>query len=177
MPADPIVDIPTDAGVYRFVDLDGDVAYVGQSGTSLRGRLRQHFIRQDSSVAAQGRLDPWDISHADWWRVDADTVAQAEQALIAADQPYLNFEDASQETLSVSIDVTQPDGTFHLLNEEERAFRQQPYNRAKQKLAHLDRMVDKIKFADHSEQTRATLYEHQRILQENLAEFLGVENI
>ena len=174
MISDKVTDIPTDPGVYRFIDLDGETAYVGQSGTSVRARLRQHFIRQDSSVASQGRLDPWDISYVDWWVTGSDESTLVEQQLIAAENPYLNFEDATENTSPSIINVEEPHGTFRLIGEDEREFRSQPYNRAKQKLEHLTRMLDKIKFANHSEQTRRTLFEHKRILDENIEEFLGI---
>ena len=38
-------------------------------------------------------------------------------------------------------------------------------------------MVDKIKYANHSDDTRRTLYEHKRILEQNLQEFLGVGDL
>ena len=37
-------------------------------------------------------------------------------------------------------------------------------------------MVDKIKLAGHSDDTKRTLYEHHRILKANLAEFLALED-
>ena len=64
---------------------------------------------------------------------------------------------------------------MELVSEEELVFRSDPYNRSKQKLEHLLRMMDKIKLAGHSEDTKKTLYEHKRILSENIAEFLGVD--
>ncbi|AGN01165.1 hypothetical protein L593_06080 [Salinarchaeum sp. Harcht-Bsk1] len=63
------------------------------------------------------------------------------------------------------------------MSDQEQEFRRQPYNRVKQKMEHINRMVDKIKYADHSDDTRRTLYEHKRILEENLQEFLGVDEM
>ncbi len=63
------------------------------------------------------------------------------------------------------------------MSEDEQVFRRQPYNRVKQKIEHIKRMVDKIKYANHSDDTRRTLYEHKRILEQNLQEFLGVEDL
>ncbi|WP_410320857.1 GIY-YIG nuclease family protein [Natronomonas sp.] len=51
--------------MYCMYDLDGKPAYAGKT-SGLRGRLRQHFIRQDSSVVSYGRLDIWDIAAVDW---------------------------------------------------------------------------------------------------------------
>ena len=59
--------VPTNTpGIYCMFDLDGEPAYAGQT-SKLRSRLRQHFIRQDSSVVSYGRLDIWDIAFVDWW--------------------------------------------------------------------------------------------------------------
>lgn len=44
------------AGVYLLTDLDGHVLYAGRSRT-VRTRLLQHFVRQDSSATADGLLD------------------------------------------------------------------------------------------------------------------------
>jgi len=63
------------------------------------------------------------------------------------------------------------------MSDDEQAFRRQPYNRVKQKIEHINRMVDKIKYANHSDDTRRTLYQHKRILEENLQQFLDVDEI
>lgn len=167
--------IPTGPGVYCMFDLDDTPTYAGQT-SNLRSRLRQHFVRQDSSVSSYGRLDPWDIASVAWWTTKQTD--QAEQDLLNTFQPYLNFAVESDTQLQQGeIDVEEPDGTFALMSDEEQNFRRQPYNRVKQKIEHINRMVDKIKYADHSDDTRQTLYEHKRILEENLEDFLGVKDI
>lgn len=160
-------------GVYCMFDLDGVPAYAGRSG-GLRSRLRQHFIRQDSSVVSYGRLDIWDICRVDWWVTPDDK--DAEKLLLEEYDPYLNFADSvSTAGIDIDFDPTSPDDSVFLLSDDEWEFRAEPYNRTKQKLEHLSRMVDKIKLAGHSDDTKRTLYEHERILRENIAEFLGVE--
>lgn len=156
-------------------DLDDAPAYAGQT-SNLRSRLRQHLIRQDSSVSSYGRLDPGDIASVAWWRTEQTD--QAEQDLFGELQPYLNFAaESDTQPLRGEIDIGEPDGTFALMSEDEQTFRRQPYNRVKQKIDHINRMVDKIKYANHSDDTRRTLYEHKRILEENLQEFLGVTDL
>lgn len=174
MISETLREVPTDTpGVYCMFDLDGKPAYAGRT-SKLRGRLRQHFIRQDSSVVSYGRLDIWDIAFVDWWATpDTD---QAEKALLSEYRPYLNFiAEISAPNKGISINLENPDGTLKLVSEEKLEFRSDPYNRSKQKLEHLLRMIDKIKLAGHSEDTRKTLYEHQQIFSENIAEFLGVD--
>lgn len=167
--------IPTEEGVYCMFDLDDTPAYAGQT-SNLRSRLRQHLIRQDSSVSSYGRLDPWDIASVAWWTTEQTD--QAEQELLNELQPYLNFT-AETETQDQQgeIDIRNPNGTFSLMSDNEQSFRQQPYNRVKQKIEHINRMVDKIKYANHSDDTRQTLYEHKRILEENLQDFLGIDEL
>lgn len=162
-----------ESGVYCMYDLDLNPAYVGQS-SDLRSRLRQHFIRQDSSVVSYGRLDIWDISQFDFWQTThAD---DAEQFLIHETNPYLNFGEGTRiDQSAIDIDIETPDGTIQLISEGERKLRSKPYNRVKQKLDHLSRMVDKIQFAGHSDKTKRTLYQHQAILEENLSQFLGID--
>ncbi|QSG02818.1 GIY-YIG nuclease family protein [Natranaeroarchaeum sulfidigenes] len=174
MLSDKLREIPVDTqGVYCLFDLDGNAAYAGKS-SDLRSRLRQHFIRQDSSVASYGRLDIWDISHFHWW--EAESYDRAEDFLLDYYSPYLNFKsDLETPNGSSPIGFENPDGVVHLIDEEEREFRSQPYNRTKQKIDHISRMVDKIKLAGHSDNTKRTLYEHQRILRNNIDEFLGVK--
>ena len=53
--------IPNEPGVYCFFDLEENPAYAGKTGRSIRGRIREHLIRQDSSAASYGKFDPWDI--------------------------------------------------------------------------------------------------------------------
>jgi len=174
MISEKLTTVPTDTpGVYCMHDLDGKPAYAGQT-SKLRSRLRQHFIRQDSSVVSYGRLDIWDIASVDWW-ITSDT-DQAEKALLSKYQPYLNFEaEIAAPTETSVIDFGKPDGTIELVSKEELEFRSEPYHRSKQKLEHLLRMIDKIQIAGHSEATKKTLYEHQRILAENITKFLDVE--
>ena len=56
-------------GVYLLFDLDDRPLYVGKSGT-LRSRLEQHFIRQDSSATADGLLDIYDVLRVSVWYAD-----------------------------------------------------------------------------------------------------------
>jgi hypothetical protein len=122
-----------------------------------------------------GRLDIWDISRFEWWKTDDRDAA--EQALLSHHSPYLNFGTGSDElTSNPPIDLSNPDGEVRLISAEEEAFRAEPYTRSKQKLEHLSRMVDKIKLAGHSDDTKRTLYEHHRILMANVAEFLALED-
>ena len=162
------------SGVYCIFDLDDEPAYAGKT-SNLRSRLKQHFVRQDSSVVSYGRLDIWDVYRVEWWRVDEPD--EAEQMLLSSHRPYLNFEsEMSSSTQGDVIDLSNPDGVLELITEEELEFRSEPYNRSKQKLEHLTRMIDKIRLAGHSEETRKTVYEHQRILQKSMSEFLGVDD-
>jgi excinuclease UvrABC nuclease subunit len=87
-------DVPTEIpGVYCFYDLDDTPVYVGQS-SDIRSRLRQHLVRQDSSVVSYGRLDIWDLSRLEWWETSDKDIA--EEALVHKYSPYLNFEDGSE---------------------------------------------------------------------------------
>lgn len=159
-------------GVYCFYDLDERRAYVGRT-SDLRDRLRQHLVRQDSSVVSYGRLDVWDLSRIEWWETEDDE--RAEQYLLNHWSPYLNFTtDAEPLNTQPDIDPDGPDGQVRLISKEEQEFRSQPYNRTKQKLEHLSRMADKIKLAGHSDKTKRTVFVHQRILEENMAEFLDI---
>jgi len=82
------------------------------------------------------------------------------------------------ETLSMPnrrSSTNEPDGRIELMSEEEVQFRSEPYNRSKQKLEHISRMLDKIKLADHGDATRATVEEHHRILEKHIMEFLDAD--
>lgn len=162
-----------ESGIYCMFDLDGNPAYVGRS-TDLRDRLRQHVVRQDSSVVSYGRMDLWDLSRTDLWLFgDTET---AEELLIDHYNPYLNFDESiSDRQLDIELHPEKPDISIGLISSEERKYRSQPYHRAKRKFEHLSRMIDKIKLAGHSEDTKRTLLEHERILHENLAAFLDID--
>jgi len=121
-----------------------------------------------------GRLDIWDIWRIEWW----ETVKQdqAEQSLLTEYSPYLNFDgDIELPPTESPICIGDPDGQVALMTEDEAEFRSEPYNRAKQKLEHISRMLDKIKLADHSDETRAIVQEHHRILERNMREFIGLD--
>ena len=173
MPANSLKKVPTQSGIYCLFDLDGAPAYGGRS-SNLRSRLSQHFVRQDSSVVSYGRLDIWDISHVDWWVTEEDKIA--EKDLIYHYAPYLNFSDySSSPEGGPEINFNRPDGRIYLLSDEEREYRSQPFNRAQQKLKHIERMIDKIKYADHSKETQKTVYIHSAILGECLSDFLDID--
>src|SRR4051812_27633459 len=56
-------------GVYLLLDLDGRPLYAGKS-SKVRKRLEQHFIRQDSSVTADGLLDVYEVGLVKVWYAD-----------------------------------------------------------------------------------------------------------
>ena len=163
--------IPNEPGVYCFFDLEENPAYAGKTGRSIRGRIREHLIRQDSSAASYGKFDPWDIYYVLYW--ETENVDTAEDELIARLNPYLNIE--SRETKEKDVDIENPTGRLNVISGEEAKFRKQPYNRTKQKLEHLERLLDKIKLAEHTQDTQKLLYEHLDVMEENLEEFLDVK--
>lgn len=171
MISEELKSIPTKtSGVYCMYDLDNQPTYAGQT-SKLRTRLRQHFIRQDSSVVSYGRLDIWDIAYVNWWKTEEPD--PAEQRLLAELDPYLNFDsEMVGHRESTDIDIGKPDGTLKLVSDEELEFRSSAYNRSKRKLEHLSKMIDKIKLANHSAETKEKFYEHQRILEESMDRFL-----
>jgi hypothetical protein len=65
--------LPTLPGVYVMFGGKGSglyAAYIGIAGTSLRGRIEQHLVRRDSSVAtgvAAACLNPSAITQVWWW--------------------------------------------------------------------------------------------------------------
>lgn len=164
---------PTSAGVYCLIDLDGRPAYVGQTGSSIRQRLRQHLIRQTSSVTSSGRLDPWDIAEVRWWQTDSPK--RAEQFLLEEVDPYLNTK--SERTAGdeqVEVDLDNPDGETELASGDTLDERREPYRRAKRKMDHLDILLGKVAYADQGEHVRKAGHAHRRILEENLEAFLDV---
>lgn len=167
---DRLRDAPTDSGVYAMVDIAGLPAYVGRS-SNLRSRLRQHFIRQDSSVVSYGRLDVRDIATVAWWETDDDKVA--EQALLFEYEPYLNFGEELTHPIETPIDVTHPDGVIQIRTDDERQQAGQPYVRAQRKLEHLKRLLDKVDFAAHTPETQQAIYAHLSILRTVIDDYLN----
>ncbi len=174
MSVDNLNDVPSSAGVYCIFDLDGIPVYAGRTGSSIRSRLKQHFVRQDSSVVSSGRLDIWDVSHVHWWETDRDKIC--EKAVIAHFEPYLNNENEFEVPAESNLEFDSPDGQVRLIDEEENLFRSQPYNRSRQKLEHLIRMADKIKYTGHRNHTREAVRIHWMILKDNLTEFVDIED-
>lgn len=162
------------AGVYQFVDLDDQVAYVGES-SRLRGRLREHVKQFTSTIAGQRRLDYWEIKSIRWWYVpepqeypDGDPREDGEQQLLHTSQntPYLNM--GTGEAIDGPIDPATSDGVLELLSEDEIQERSNPYNRARRKLTFLSELVDYLQWADGEEKVHATLPHHIDVLQRSL---------
>jgi len=67
-----VSDVPTDPALYVLFGGTGrsrHVAYVGISG-NLRARIRQHFVRRDSSVVtgvSAAMLNPDLVTRLEWW--------------------------------------------------------------------------------------------------------------
>jgi hypothetical protein len=87
-------DVPTEGGLYALYGGSGRsqrVAYVGISRSSLRQRIRQHFVRQDSSIVtgtSAVSLNPNLVTRVEWWVHerfdDVNTLRAAE--IVAFDQ-------------------------------------------------------------------------------------------
>ena len=62
-------------GTYLFVDLDNRFLYVGKSDSekrTLHKRLQEHFERLNSSVVADGTIDPFEVSKVYVWQADEE---------------------------------------------------------------------------------------------------------
>ena len=53
---DRVNNLPSKSGVYCFYDVNDEPAYVGKTGRSIKSRLKQHLIKQDSSISSYENL-------------------------------------------------------------------------------------------------------------------------
>src|SRR5258708_31932303 len=87
--AQKAANLPTDAGVYLFKDVLGNILYVGKS-RSLRNRVRSYFLESRWSDAKTGPLVR-EIADLDYIVVDNDREALAlENNLIKQHKPKFN---------------------------------------------------------------------------------------
>ncbi|MFB6158665.1 MAG: GIY-YIG nuclease family protein [Candidatus Nanohalobium sp.] len=164
--------LPSEKGVYCFYDLNEEPVYVGKTNSSIRSRLKQHLIRQDSSIVSYGKLDIWDIFYVKYWKVENPD--RLEKELISDLEPYLNLEGFDSNFSDLERD--NPTGKLNLISDKEAEFRRKPYNRTKQKLEHLERMADKIKTSNHTKDTQSILYKHLNILEDSIDDFLDTKS-
>lgn len=169
-------------GVYQFIDLDDNVAYVGESGR-IRGRLREHVKQFTSTVAGQRRLDYWEIKEVRWWYVpneedyggdDPREDAELQLKYASSNTPHLNM--ISGDDVDGPIDPSTPDGVLELLSETEIKERSDPYNRARRKLTFLSELIDYLQWVDGDEKAQVALEHHIEILQRNLEELASVNH-
>ena len=88
LPPDALADIPSTPGVYRFLDGEGKLAYVGMS-KNLASRVRQHFNGSGSEARSQKlrRL----VHNITWEETGSETMAAVlEDVLIRRHHPPLN---------------------------------------------------------------------------------------
>ncbi|QPK94625.1 excinuclease ABC subunit UvrC [Actinomyces sp. zg-332] len=102
--------IPTDAGVYRFFDKNGEIIYVGKA-KSLRNRLTDYF--QDlSKLTPKTRVMVTTAVHVDWTVVQSEIEALTlEYAWIKEYQPRFNImyrDDKSYPYLAVTMNEEFP---------------------------------------------------------------------
>jgi excinuclease UvrABC nuclease subunit len=176
--------IPKSAGVYCLYDLNGSPLYVGEASSSndLRGRLREHFTQQTSTVVTHGRLDLLDVWHVKVWLTDQNK--EAENQLITRFKPPLNRDYQTPD--SEPIDIDSPEVRLDLCDEEEREARLKPERRVPAKLHHIQRMfnVDRVALQSLSrgEQSRKTAAEgaikyHLGVLQDALNDFYEIPDM
>src|SRR6266571_7491996 len=88
--AQKAANLPTDAGVYLFKDVLGNILYVGKAN-SLRNRVRSYFLESRWSDAKTGSLVR-EIADLDYIVVDNEGEALAlENNLIKQHQPKYNI--------------------------------------------------------------------------------------
>lgn len=154
-------------GVYVLFDLDELPLYVGKSG-KLRGRLEQHFIRQDSSATADGLLDIYDVLRVAVWYAEGDLDAY-EAAAYRQFPPRWNRAVPEWSGPLPTLNLENADVVVGILDSpEEVAVRRQPLERNEAKLLHLIRAVRKAKISGASPAIRKALHRHAEELGELL---------
>jgi hypothetical protein len=152
-------------GVYVLFDLDERPLYVGKSG-KLRGRLEQHFIRQDSSATADGLLDIYDVLRVAVWYAEGDLDAY-EAAAYRQFPPRWNRAVPEWSGQLPTLTLDNADVVVGILDSpEEVAVRRQPLERIEAKLLHLIRAVRKAKISGASPAIRRALHRHAEELGE-----------
>ena len=169
-------DVRSIPGVYLLVDLDEKPLYVGQSG-KLRGRLEQHFIRQDSSTTADGLLDIYDVLRIYVWYAERDPAAPLDALEAALYQRFPPRWDRAVPAFSgplPDLRLDNADITIGILDSPEQlAVRREPLERIEAKLLHLLRAVRKAKIWGASPAVRQALARHAEELGDHFRRFLG----
>lgn len=162
------------AGVYLLLDLDERPLYAGKSG-SLRSRLLQHFVRQDSSATADGILDVYEVVRVlVWYAQPAYPLAAYEAALIREHTPRWNRGAVAFAGELPTLLLNEPDVEVGLLDSPEQlAVRREPLERIETKLLHLLRAVRKARISGASTATMAALARHAQELHKHLLKQAG----
>jgi hypothetical protein len=159
-------------GVYVLFDLDERPLYVGKSG-KLRGRLEQHFVRQDSSATADGLLDIYDVLRVAVWYAAGDLDAY-EAAAYRQFPPRWNRAVPEWPGPLPTLTLDNADIVVGILDSaEELAVRRQPLKRIEAKLLHLIRAVRKAKISGASPAIRKALARHAEELSDLFRRSLG----
>ncbi|MFX0095836.1 MAG: GIY-YIG nuclease family protein [Candidatus Hodarchaeota archaeon] len=163
-----IMSVPNDPGIYIFYDFDNRVLYLGRSGR-LKDRLKEHFIRLNSSIVAEKNLDPREVAKIRYWIFnDNKQVQDLEKAFIAKYQPKLNLSDSDIEAKNQTFDIELPDESESIVIELDlpEFARDNPLTILKNK-AHLIReMVLRFELAGVTPKGRRVLTEHCKDLLE-----------
>jgi hypothetical protein len=160
-------DVRNVPGVYLLLDLDEQPLYVGKSG-KLRGRLEQHFVRQDSSATADGLLDVYDVLRVVVWYSDREPAFPLDAFEAAAFRRYpprWNRAVPQHPGPLPELALENADMVIGILDSpEELAVRRQPLERIEAKLLHLVRAVRKAKISGASPAVRKALARHAQEL-------------
>lgn len=73
------------AGVYLFIDYDGEPIYVGQTREQLRTRIRRHLTNQRTDAVAMRVLDPFEVAAIEMW-------------------PFWDLQEATDEVIKDTLD-------------------------------------------------------------------------
>jgi len=161
---DALSEVRQTPGVYLLVDLDGEAAYVGQSG-KLRTRLIQHFVRQDSSVTSDGLLDVYEVWKIKGWYVPPASLDEQGGVLFTAFQPRWNRRRLLSAPLAPNGDLPVPDFEIALIDETDLEVRRVPLQRIENKLLHLVRATRKARISGASSSVKRALGLHASELQ------------
>lgn len=171
-----VAKLTTSPGVYVLADLNNVPVYVGQSTSSIRGRVQRHLTSARSDVIANRQIDVWEIAFV--WTypvVGIAAIKQLEAILFHHFHPKSRLMNGSVPPKpSRRVKVPNPTDKVQVMSDQEIAEKMDPELRLPRQAQHYAQIVSHFVSVKNSDQVAIAMDAHFERLAKYHVAMLGL---
>lgn len=168
--------LTTSPGVYILADLNNVPVYVGQSTSSIRGRVQRHLTSARSDVIANRQIDVWEIAFV--WAYPVKTSAKIgplEAVLFHHYHPKSRLMNGTVPAKPLRRSkIPDPADVVQVMSDEEIAEKKGPELRLPRQAAHYAQLVSHFVSVKNSDQVATSMDAHFERLAKYHSAMLGL---